>query len=237
MRVRTSLIGLSVVSIAAFFGCANGAPVPGYENLGGEGQGGDGSGAGTSATTSNGSTTSSSSTTSNSTSSTSTSSTSTSSTTSTTASTGTGGLMCNDTGVEPNESESTAVDLGTISDADGDGDTFAGLLEGQSDKDWYKYKGTDNFGSVVDATRTVSSSDVIRICKFAQCVSGTTEVTCPSSATDATSPDGRPGCCSDHGFTFGDLNCTGTSSDDAEIYIRLDTQVHDCVTYSVDYHY
>jgi len=144
--------------------------------------------------------------------------------------------MCNDTGVEPNDTESTAVDLGAIGDPDGDGDTFTGLVAGQSDKDWFKYKGSDENFSTVDPTRTISSSDAIRICKYAQCITGNTDVSCPSGTNTATSPDGRSGCCSDHGFTL-DLNCTGTVSDDATIYIRVDSQVQACVTYSVDYHY
>lgn len=137
---------------------------------------------------------------------------------------------------EANETESTAHNLGTIGDADGDGGSLTGVLAGVNDKDWYKYTGQDNLGATVDPTRTVSAGDAIRVCKYAQCTTGDEDFTCPAGTTSATSPDGRPGCCGSSGFSL-DLNCTGTSSDDATIYVRIDTQVNDCVAYNFSWHY
>jgi hypothetical protein len=79
----------------------------------------------------------------------------------------------------------------------------------------------------------------VRLCKFIQC-NGDEEndFACPAGTTAATSPDGRPGCCGSAGFAF-DLTCGSSSldGDDAMVYIRLDTQANDCVTYSLAYHY
>jgi hypothetical protein len=136
---------------------------------------------------------------------------------------------------EPNDTESTAHDLGTIGDADGNGDMVSGVLAGVADVDWYKYTGQDNAGFVVDPTRTVTAG--VRICKFLQCTSGATTFTCPSSTMPETSPDGRAGCCGSTGFSIDDLDCTGTASDDAVVYVRLDTQTNICKDYTYAYHY
>lgn len=138
---------------------------------------------------------------------------------------------------EPNETEATAEDLGTIDDCDGSGDTVTGILAGVGDTDWYKYSGTDSFGCSVDPSRQLTSSDPISVCKYAQCPDNDESFTCPAGSTDATSPDGRPGCCSNTGFEFGFSCGSSINSDEAVIYIRLETNTNDCVTYSLTYHY
>lgn len=149
--------------------------------------------------------------------------------------------MCNDDGPgEPNDSEATAVDLGTIDDCNGSGSTVTGLLFGVADVDWYKYQGVDTFGigCSVDPKRTVTSSDPLTLCKYFQCPDNDETFDCPSGTSPATSPDGRPGCCGDGGFTVG-LTCGSSSlnSDDALVYIKLETAVNDCVNYSLSFEY
>lgn len=213
-------------------GCADGAPDPGFDNVGGsDGQGG------TSGTSSNttGATTGNTSSSSNGSTSAS-SSTSGSTAASTSASTGTG-LSCNDTGPgEQNGTEATAHDLGDITDDDGDEGTVSGVVAGENDEDWYKYDGSDTFSGVVDPTRTVTSSGAVRICKFLQCTSGTADFTCPAGTTSSTSPEGRPGCCDDASFAV-DFNCAGTSDDDATVYVRVDAAQNLCINYTLKYHY
>lgn len=146
------------------------------------------------------------------------------------------GLGCVDADDEPNDTESSAIDLGVITDCDGDGGVFGGILEGINDQDWFKYQASDDFGCSVDATRDITSSHEVRFCKYAQCTNGSDpSVDCPTGAQTATSPDGRPGCCSDEGFSFAP-DCSGIS-DDVYVYMHLRTQVNECVTYSVEYHY
>lgn len=150
---------------------------------------------------------------------------------------GAGGAPCDDQGAgEPNETEATAAFLETITDDDDTGGTLSGTLIGPGDIDWYWYSGVDIALYSVNPTRTFSDG-LGRVCKFAQCASGgATEVTCLDGATTAQSPTGRPGCC-DIG-TFGmEIDCPGTSDDDATVYIRVDQSSSDCVAYSIDYHY
>ena len=147
-----------------------------------------------------------------------------------------GGLNCPDGDPEPNNTESTAVDLGVITDCDGDGGVFSGIVAGIDDEDYFKYQASDDAFCSVDATREVTSGQAVRFCKYAQCTNGSDpSISCPGGSQTATSPDGRPGCCANSGFTFSP-DCTGIS-DDVNIYMHLRTMMNECVSYTVEYHY
>ena len=71
----------------------------------------------------------------------------------------------------------------TLRYADG---RFVGGFAGGDDVDWYRYKASDST-CYVDPTRDISAAGSLRICKFFQCISGNTEVTCPDGTIDASS--------------------------------------------------
>lgn len=222
------LVALVPVTGSLAVACADDPPDPGFEEVGGSGEGAGGPA--TTATTTK-STGSSSPTTA--TSVTNTATTTTSGSTST-------GPACNDGGPgEPNDSESSAHDLGTIGDCDDEGGSVSGVLDGPTDVDWYTYFGSDGTGCTVDPDRTVTSSHPIRVCKFIQCEDNQeNDFECPGGTMTATSPDGRPGCCSTSALDF-ELTCGSSSlnSDNANIYIRIDTTTNECVTYTLTYAY
>ncbi len=227
MRVVPFMLVLSV-----FAACGGDPPAPGFEEVGGAGEG-----AGDAATT--GSSTKAAGPSSTGVTSGPGATTSTTSTTGATTSTGPSG--CTDLGPgEPNDSEATAHDLGTIGDCDDEGGSVSGLLDESGDADWYVYLGTDASSTcTVDPHRTITSSHPIRLCKFIQCLDNeTNDFACPMGTTDAFSPDGRPGCCSAGDIDFS-LTCGSSSldSDDAYVYIRVDTTVNECVTYTLTYDY
>jgi hypothetical protein len=105
------------------------------------------------------------------------------------------------------------------------------------DADWYRYAGADTFGCVVDATRSITSSEPVRLCKFVECASGVdASFSCPSGTTSATSPEGRVGCCAGAGFDFGP-DCSGTD-DDAVVFVRIDAPSGaTCASYTLGYHF
>lgn len=165
------------------------------------------------------------------------------------ASSGAGGSeppSCPDTAMsEQNESETTAykVKAEAIDDCDGSGDLVEGVLAGANDVDWFYYTGDDSSFCVVDPSRALTQSeDGLRLCKFVRCTdsSATTEFSCPSGTTPETSPEGRDGCCGSSAFDIGDLNCTGSLDESAEVYIRIDqpdATSATCNGYTLTYHY
>ena len=149
---------------------------------------------------------------------------------------GTGGVggapSCDDPGFEPNESEATAVDFGTIDDCDGSGSSVSAKLDGPSDADFYTYFGTDVGGCLVDATAVTGAN--VRLCVFATC-SGSS-ISC-NQGSPSTSPAGHQGCCVTSGGTVSlGVNCSGFS-DDADVYVRVDQGGNACTPYTVDFHY
>jgi len=147
-----------------------------------------------------------------------------------------GGPDCTNDANEPNDSEQQATDMGTIDDCNGSGFGFAGVLA-NNDVDWFSYDGQDTFGCSVDPSRSITADAQARVCKYFDCGSADEDVTCSANTQADTSPSGRPGCC---GQTVVEptINCLGTSSDDATVYLRIDKPSgFSCVSYSVDLHY
>ncbi len=226
-------VGLVCVVGSLSAACGDDPPDPGFEEVGGSGEGAGGPSTTGSGTTSTKSTGASSPTTA-------TSSTNGPTTTTGTASSSSTGMGCQDGGPgEPNDSEAAAHDLGTIGDCDDEGGSVSGVLDGTTDPDWYKYQGTDGTGCSVDPSRAITSSHPIRVCKFIQCDDNEeNDFDCPGGTQAVDSPDGRPGCCSTSEFNFG-LTCGSSSlnSDNATVYVRIDTTANECVTYTLSYHY
>ncbi|MEZ4439081.1 MAG: hypothetical protein R3B72_08330 [Polyangiaceae bacterium] len=145
------------------------------------------------------------------------------------------GMPCNDPGPEPNDTLATATYLGSIDDCNGSGLTFQGVLDGD-DVDWFTYDAADVSFCSVDPYRELVADSQVRLCKYLDCVSGTTQVTCPSGTSTSTA-SGLDGCCGTSPFTV-DVNCTGTLSDDTTVYFRIDKPSgFSCVSYSGSFHY
>ncbi len=147
---------------------------------------------------------------------------------------------CNVDGYEPNDDEDSAVDLGELADGDDPG-SVAGELDHALDVDWFTYAGIDELGigPGVAPLRDLAADGALRLCKFLECPSGIvdTEVMCPEGSELSQSPSGRPGCCSSLSIAMPDFNCSGTTDDSAQVYIRLDNAVEQCVQYTVGYEY
>lgn len=220
-RSRSIALGSSLLgAITLCVGCADDSGTTTGDGDGGGAAGGAGSGVG-------GATQSSS---------------STSASTSTSGSGGGGGggaEPCIDTGPgEPNADEDSAYLLAPQEDADTIG-SIHGVLNGPGDVDWYAYVGTDTVFGSVDPTATATVSDpTMQVCVFVECLSADTDpVTC-GAASNATSPDGRVGCCAQYTVTVGNINCVNTSSEDTKVYIRVDSPAGlVCEEYQIEYHY
>lgn len=166
-------------------------------------------------------------------------------TTTTTTTTGSGGEppVCNDAfSHEMNESELTAHELENqaIDECDSSGGSVQGVIAGPDDVDWFTYVGDDTLSLCqVDPAREITQSQSgIRLCKFIDCEGDPATVGC-GAGSSATSPEGLPGCCHSSGFNV-DLNCPGTLSEDATVYIRIDqpgATASTCNEYTLNYHF
>jgi hypothetical protein len=112
-------------------------------------------------------------------------------------------VTCNDQ-FEPtansNDTEATAKSLSVdpVSDC-ADPAVESGVVSGP-EADWYRYQGSDDFGigcSVVPTVSFTMASADAQLCAFFECIdtTATTQFSCPMMTTNATSPDGRYGCC------------------------------------------
>lgn len=141
---------------------------------------------------------------------------------------------CDDPGPEPHETQLLAYDLGTIADADSAGDFLCGTVAGADDVDWYVYEGDDTVFGAVDPTRVIDTKGSARLCVYAECIKGTTSVSCGGLTPD-TAPLGQKGCCG-AGKVAPKLECSGLD-DAAMIWIRVDQAKQECLPYDLDYHF
>ncbi len=157
----------------------------------------------------------------------------------TTGTTTTGNVECMDPGPEPNEIEDDALDLGDQGCQDQDS-MLAGVLNGDVDVDWFRYRGVDSMACGFNnpsVSHTLTASDTVRLCVFAECDQGTPQFQCPMGSQNDNSPDGRPGCCGNGDLTF-QWNCMGSQLETADFFVRLDqAPANACVDYSVTYSY
>ena len=155
---------------------------------------------------------------------------------STTDATTTTGDLCEDPGPEPNETREDSVDLG-MQGCNDEAEGYTGVLNGDADVDWHTYAGMwgqgCGFGDPNTVT-TVTATDAVRICVYAECFQGNADFQCPNGS-DQDAVDGIDGCCGQDELAF-TFNCSGTNNESGRFWIRLDQAPADaCVEYSVDY--
>ncbi len=127
--------------------------------------------------------------------------------------------MCTQLDAEPNDGASTAVDLGEINDCDKNSVTAKGTFVEGSNKDVFKVHVKDT-ACIMDPK--LSSEVTNYQCMYFDCDKGTTEVTCPADATAGVLADGAdqyPGCCANTKLMTPKLQCKGTPSESADVYV------------------
>jgi hypothetical protein len=157
-------------------------------------------------------------------------------------------VTCNDQ-FEPtansNDSESTGKVLAVdpVSDCS-DPATESGAVSGV-ESDWYRYQGDDALCYVIPTVSLTQASADVQLCMFLKCTddAAMTQFSCPLTTTNATSPDGRYGCCgtgTDVSIAVDDVNCTGTFNEDLDVFIRVDDPMADaatCTAYTLSWYY
>jgi hypothetical protein len=138
---------------------------------------------------------------------------------------------------EPNDVEADAIALG---------DVTCGLVaevEGAvdfGDQDWFTYHGIDD-GSCNDNTLAIvdAADPQLDVCMFWECDQGNPQVTCQGNAIEATSPDGRIGCCGTGSVIFNNNACLGAAKNDSgTVHIQVQGPTESvCVDYALAYRF
>jgi hypothetical protein len=152
--------------------------------------------------------------------------------------TGGGGMMmtCNDP-MDPGGSENTATALKNTDDCDGDGSSIKGVIDGMLDIDMYSLQAADTFGCVIGPTSSTPSTD-IQYCMFIKCQGGGMDFKGCSGSTQEKSDIGLDGCClTQPGTLTIDYNCTGTTNDSIDVFIRVKGLKDACIPYTSTYHF
>lgn len=149
------------------------------------------------------------------------------------------GPGCPDNGYgESNDTQSTAMDFGTMNDPDNNTQTFCAVLSGATDVDWYTYMGHDTLSGLVNPYQYFSNGTKARVCAYFKCNSQNTYLTCPANTAPSTAPNGEQGCCGDEPFKVEQLSCDGMFNDDARVWIRVDNpEQNACIPYFLSFNY
>tara|TARA_R110002096_G_scaffold44524_9_gene119858 strand:+ start:10188 stop:10856 length:669 start_codon:yes stop_codon:yes gene_type:complete len=115
------------------------------------------------------------------------------------------------------------------------GDTFhQGIHRGEtpaddhaySDIDWFAYSGIDSICDAdpsVNIFEDVTYANIVRVCMYPVCLDGApTTFTCPEGSEEQYEPGLGAGCCSESDFRITDLDCGGTLSEDADIFMSAE---------------
>lgn len=150
---------------------------------------------------------------------------------------GSGGLVCDQTDWEPNNEQSRARDLGSMSDCDKTGIAIEGTLAGD-DEDWFTIKTDDKLTCTVNPEVDVTSLENVTVCIYFDCDHGRADVGCPWAASEKQAPGGQPGCCSSSSPFSPDLNCKGSLDEAGRVWVQVKWPGNSsCKPYSVETHF
>ena len=155
----------------------------------------------------------------------------------------TGMMECVEDDEEPNDDPMNGeqVNLGQIQ-CKNPAKLLNGTLAETNSVDWFLYTGDDGMGSQCDGMAnmlnsvTLTADAPVRVCAYAYCTNqmADEEINCQTG----TKVPNYPGCClapaTDGVLTF-DLNCSGTMTDSAYVYVSFDMAAEACVDYSAEY--
>ena len=164
------------------------------------------------------------------------------------------GLQCNDDDIcepipecseleeesEPNDDEDNAPDGGSLNDSDPTFQEVEGVLDGETQQDWYNWHCDDTGFGQFEMNHEIESDVTLRVCMYLECDLGTgLDLTCPEDSSPDTSPDGRAGCCTtETELSIFDFDCNDPDDDDSgEVYVVVDTAPEDsCPAYTLGFH-
>lgn len=103
--------------------------------------------------------------------------------------------------------------------------------------DWYTYPGGEVFMCPERPAAQVATDVVTDVCVYLECISGgdVQNLVCADGSTDATSPDGRLGCCGQDAAGVAGYDCSGFGGKDVNVWISVGTAEETCSDYAMSY--
>ncbi len=146
------------------------------------------------------------------------------------------GLMCKDTNDVGNTNALAKV-LPGITDNDSDAASVSSIIDGALDIDMFSLAGADTSFHVINATIATPTAEV-EVCMFAKCQKGVMNFMGCSGGIQTKNDIAMDGCClTAPGTAVLNHNCTGTTDDSLNTFIRVKGLKNVCIPYSVNYHF
>jgi hypothetical protein len=141
-----------------------------------------------------------------------------------------------DVDAEPNEDESSAIEIGdhecgSLAEMPGNVDN--------TDVDWWTYHGIADDTCGENTIVIISADEELEVCMYFECDMGNAQVVCAAASDDATSAEGRPGCCGMGSTQYTTTSCLGAAaSDSGTIYMSVaGPEEGICVPYDIAYRF
>ena len=140
---------------------------------------------------------------------------------------------CEPLDVDPHGDEATAIGLDGLGCGDSLDLGVAATIEGPQ-VDWYRFAGNEQGFCGEEPSASVSADGPLQVCVFIECQSGgDASRTCGGGSADASSPQGRPGCCGENSALITDYGCEGWGSDDLDVYVAVGSEDEVCLDYGL----
>lgn len=140
---------------------------------------------------------------------------------------------CEPLDVDPHGDESSAIGLGELGCDDNLDLGVAATIEGPQ-VDWYRFAGNEQGFCGEEPSASVSADEPLSVCVFIECQNGgDASRDCGGGSVDASSPEGRVGCCGENSALITDYGCTGWGGDDLDVYVAVGSEAEVCLDYGL----
>lgn len=145
---------------------------------------------------------------------------------------------CRTIDTDPHDDEATAIGLDELACDEVVELGVIGTIEGPQ-TDWYTFFGNAAQFCPEQPSAAAAAEVPLEVCVFLECDNGgdVFPLNCGAGSMDATSPDGRAGCCGTDSALVEGYDCTGFGGKDVDVFISIASNEMVCADYSLEYSY
>jgi len=151
-----------------------------------------------------------------------------------------GGSSCLEFDPEPNDEIFNDIPVGTLSACNGaPSHTAVGTFGPPDDVDVYRFVGDEEL-CVAQPSFAITTAASFELVALFECANGNTDVTCPSPAVAESwlvAGHQFEGCRTTEATLAPQLNCTGTTNEDAEVVVMVESDPATCIDYTLEMHF